>query len=270
MKIALCFILNETHVLNKEKIWCEWIEPNNDIINVYIFYENITKIKSAWVYERTIPEKYLFPISKYHTVPAYNSLLCYAMTHDKNNIWFCMMSHSSCPLISPSKFRDLFYKNVNKSIFSWNIADWNPITNKRGNLSKISKDLWLKNDPYFVLTKRHAHQIVHFMNTETDMTNLICNGGIANETLFAVILKLYNELGGENIIDKTSCFADWNRKTSATNPHLFINANLDDVNFIKKVIDKNEYAMFLNNVDSTFPDDILEYFIYDYCINILL
>ena len=33
MKIALCFIINYEHILNKELIWREWIEPNKDIIN---------------------------------------------------------------------------------------------------------------------------------------------------------------------------------------------------------------------------------------------
>ena len=46
MKIALCFIINYEHILNKEDIWREWIEPNKDIINVYFFYKDFRKIKS--------------------------------------------------------------------------------------------------------------------------------------------------------------------------------------------------------------------------------
>ena len=38
MKIALCFIINYEHILNKEEIWREWIEPNKDIINVYFYF----------------------------------------------------------------------------------------------------------------------------------------------------------------------------------------------------------------------------------------
>ena len=46
MKIALCFIINYDHILNKEDIWREWIEPNKDIINVYFYYKDFNKIKS--------------------------------------------------------------------------------------------------------------------------------------------------------------------------------------------------------------------------------
>ena len=33
MKIALCFIISYEHVLNKEQLWIDWINPNKDIIN---------------------------------------------------------------------------------------------------------------------------------------------------------------------------------------------------------------------------------------------
>jgi hypothetical protein len=111
MKIALCFIINYEHILNKEHIWREWIEPNKDIINVYFYYSNLNKIKSEWILEHTIPPNHIVQTSYYHVVPAYLSLISFAMSHDKNNEWFSFLTDSGCPIISPKKFRYLFYKN---------------------------------------------------------------------------------------------------------------------------------------------------------------
>ena len=41
----LCFIISYDHILNKEELWREWIEPNKDIINVYFYYKELQKIK---------------------------------------------------------------------------------------------------------------------------------------------------------------------------------------------------------------------------------
>ena len=59
MKIALCFIISYEHILNKEHIWREWIEPNKDIINVYFYYKDITKIKSNWILQYAISPNYI-------------------------------------------------------------------------------------------------------------------------------------------------------------------------------------------------------------------
>ena len=71
MKVALCFIINYDHILNKENIWKEWIEPNKDIINVYFYYKDLKKINSKWIMEHTIPPKYIYETSYYHIIPAY-------------------------------------------------------------------------------------------------------------------------------------------------------------------------------------------------------
>ena len=155
MKIALCFIINYEHILNKEHIWREWIEPNKDIINVYFFYKDLNKIKSSWIYERTIPPKYIVETSYLHVVPAYLAVSSFAMKHDNNNEWFVFLTDSCCPIISPKKFRYLFYKNYNKSVFSWRKSWWNNDYNKRANLHMLPKELHLANDPWFVLKREH-------------------------------------------------------------------------------------------------------------------
>jgi hypothetical protein len=116
MKVALCFIINYEHILNKEEIWKECIEPNKDIINVYFYYKNFNKIKSRWIMEHAIPPNYIYETSYYHVIPAYISILSFALTHDTNNQWFCLLTDSCCPIISPKRFRYLFYENNNKTV----------------------------------------------------------------------------------------------------------------------------------------------------------
>ena len=113
MKVALCFIINYDHILNKEHIWREWIEPNEDIINTYFYYKNLTKIKSPWILKHTIPPHLIHETSYYHVIPAYLSIMNFAYTEDKENQWFCMLTDSCCPIISPKKFRYLFYNLYN-------------------------------------------------------------------------------------------------------------------------------------------------------------
>jgi hypothetical protein len=265
MKIALCFIINYEHILNKEDIWKEWIEPNKDIINVYFYYKDLRKIKSKWIMEHTIPPNYISYTSYYYVIPAYISLLSFAFNHDTQNKWFCMVTDSCCPIISPTRFRELFYKQSDASIFSWKQAWWNPDFHKRANLAKISKDLWLANDPWFVLTKENVKQVLYFVSTQKDLTKIICDGGLANESLFAIIFKIFKEFdnGNNRINCSVSHLTDWNRKSSATSPHVFRYGNQQDINFLDKELERNQYAVFVRKVASEFPDRILRHYIYE-------
>lgn len=267
MKIALCFIINYEHILNKEHIWREWIEPNKDIINVYFFYKDLRKIKSQWIREHTIPPNLIVETSYYHVIPAYLSILSFACKHDERNTWFAMLTDSCCPIISPKRFRYLFYKNYDSSIFSWKQAWWNPDFHKRGNLAKLPKDLWLANDPWFVLTRENLKQIFHFVSTQQTITKTVCDGGLANESLFAIIFKFYKELedspSNSHIICAVTHLADWYRRSSTTSPHVFKIADEQDIKFIDSELEKNYYAMFIRKVDSEFPDEIIRHYIYE-------
>jgi hypothetical protein len=276
MKIALCFIINYDHVLNKEHIWKEWIEPNKDIINVYFFYKDFKKIKSQWIREHTIPPNCIVDTSYYHVIPAYLSILNFACSHDEQNKWFCLLTDSCCPIISPRRFRYLFYKYYNSSIFSWKKAWWNPEFHKRANLDKLPKELWLGNDPWFVLTKENIKQIFHFVTTQHIITKTICDGGLANESLFAIIFKFYKELDckeserNSHIICASSHLADWNRPSSTTSPHVFISADKEDLRFIDKELERNKYAMFIRKVAPEFPEEILRNYTFKQDDNLFL
>jgi hypothetical protein len=88
MKIALCFIISYDHILNKEELWREWIEPNKDIINVYFYYKELQKIKSQWILEHTIPPNYIHETSYYYVIPTYLSLMNFAVKDDVYNTCF--------------------------------------------------------------------------------------------------------------------------------------------------------------------------------------
>ena len=254
MKAALCFIISYDHILTKEHIWREWINQNKDIFNVYFFYKDYAKIKSSWILQHTIPEKYIQSTSYYHVVPAYMSILNYAFMHDSNNEWFCMLTDSCCPIVSPTKFRYLFLTFFNKSVFNWKPAWWNIHLNKRANLSSLINDLRLANDPYFVLCRHDVEKVIKFPHQQPLIYKIVCDGGVANESLFAIILK-YN-----NILDKVkqtaSHLADWDRMMSATSPYLFNNLNDIDIHFIEKNLGIHTCAMFIRKVSPTYPDHV--------------
>jgi hypothetical protein len=265
MKIALCFIINYEHILNKEEIWREWIEPNKDIINVYFYYKDLRKIKSKWIMEHTIPPNFIYETTYLHVMPAYISILKFALNHDRENKWFCMLTDSCCPIISPKKFRYLFYNEHSYSLFSWKPAWWNPYYHQRGNLAKLPKELWLANDPWFILTKENVKQVMHFVNTQKQITETICSGGLANETFFAIVFKYYKELeNNSHIICTSTHIADWSRPTSATSPHVFKNADEADIRFIDKELERNLYFIFIRKIAPEFPDKILRHYIYEH------
>jgi hypothetical protein len=266
MKVALCFIISYEHILNKEEIWREWIEPNKDIINVYFYYKDLKKIKSKWILNHTIPPNYISETSYYHVIPAYLSIMKFAMIHDKNNLWFSLLTDSCCPIISPKRFRYLFFNYYQKSLLSWKKPWWNIEFHKRANLNQLPKELHLANDPWFILKRENVHHILNFVNVKQDITKVICNGGLANESLFAIILYICKQLEGpkKSVISAVTHLADWNRMASATSPYLFKEANDRDIKFIEEEIPKNKYCMFIRKMAPEFPNETIRHYIYNY------
>jgi len=177
-----------------------------------------------------------------------------------------MLTDSCCPIISPKKFKYLFYKNYKKSIMNWKYAWWNIDFHKRANLKKLPKELHLANDPWFVLKRENVIQIFNFINKQYDLAKIICDGGLANESLFAIILYCYkqiNYIGSSSVIASATHLTDWTRMTSPTSPHLFKEANELDIQFIDREIGKNPYAMFIRKVAPEFPNEILKHYIYE-------
>ena len=50
--------------------------------------------------------------------------------------------------------------------------------------------------------------------------------------------------------------------SSATSPHVFKDVDEDDINFIDKELEKNNYAMFIRKVTPEFSDEVLRHYIF--------
>jgi len=267
MKVALCFIISYNHVLYKEKIWREWIEPNKDIINIYFHYKNIHLIRSPWIKSHCIPKEYIAPTTYYHVVPAYMSVLSFAFSNDINNKWFCLLTESCVPIISPELFRKIFMYYHHASIVGIKHAYWNIDIHQRANLRLLHKDYHLANDPWFTLTRDHVHKTILFMIKKQDIYQTVCKGGLANESIFGIVLKTFNEINNHyTLINTSATISDWSRMENATSPHVFKNDNEivleKDKTFIYNELKKNKFALFLRKVTHDYPDDILLDFIY--------
>lgn len=266
MKIALCFIISYNHNLNKEYIWRKWIEPNKDIINIYFYYKDIKKITSPWILENVVDASYIYETSYLHVIPAYLSVLSYARKSSFQNQWFCILTESCCPIISPQKFRWLFQEYNSLSIMNWRPAWWNIYLQKRANLLLIPISLHLANDPYFVLNRNDVKRCLQFPQKNFTLFKTICDGGLANESLFAIIF--YTNKCLNKVIKKVTHLTDWSRMSSSTSPYLFKTGTIKDIQFIENGLKEHKMAMFLRKVSTDFPDKILNEFIYHRVDNI--
>ena len=260
-KIALCFIISYKHLLNKEHIWREWIEPNKDIINVYFHYKNFSQIQSPWIRQFAIPTEYIAKTSYFHVVPAYMNLIKFALIHDTNNQWFCFLTDSCVPIIPPLQFRQTFIQHQHFSIMKWKPSWWNIDFNKRANLRLLQKEYHLANDPWFILKREDALVCIKYSIVNNKIFNSICSGIIANESVFAIILTVFGQCSSSNVINETTHITDWENMSSSTSPYIFKNGDKREMDFILKSLQKNKYNMFLRKVDYRFPDAILSYFL---------
>ena len=261
-RIALCFIISYDHILKKEAIWREWIEQNKDIINVYFFYKDKSKIKSPWILSHLIDEEYIVSTSYLQVVPAYMNIIHFAYKKDHRNQWFCLLTDSCCPIISPRRFRYLFFKNYQTSIMSWRAAWWNPIYHKRANLISLPLDLHLGNSPWFVLNRSDVLLCIRFLKEHNKLFHLINEGGLANESIFAIIFKIYNRLSF--ICREDTHLTDWSRMSSTTSPYVFKEDNELNRKFINESLKQNKMALFIRKMEESFPDETLRYYIYEY------
>ena len=116
------------------------------------------------------------------------------------------------------------------------------------------------NDPWFILTREHAISCINFSLNDNKLCSLICQGGLANESLFAIILMHSKKM--QHVIPEVTHVADWVRMSSPTSPHMFKEGNEMDIAFIEDNLEKHKYAMFIRKVHPEFPDEILRKYIY--------
>jgi hypothetical protein len=259
MKAALCFIISYEHILHKEQLWIDWIKPNQDIINIYFHYKDINMIKSPWIRSYSIPPNFTQQTTYYNVVPAYMSILSYAYNHDLNNVWFCLLTDSCVPIINPETFRKLFLDHYQASIIKCKPAYWNINIHRRANLRLLTKEYWLANDPWFVLCRDHVNKCLLFLAYKNNIYHQINNGGLANESIFAVILQTFKELTNPiRMINESSTVADWTRMSSPTSPYSFKEATEENMNIIYDLLKENKYTIFLRKVHKSFPDSAIK------------
>ena len=145
---------------------------------------------------------------------------------------------------------------------TWKKAWWNISFHKRGNLALLPEEFRLSNDPWFVLKREHVLCINNYMNTKNQIVKTICSGGLANESLFAIIFYASNQLN--SVISSPTHATDWSRMSSKTSPHIFKNACKTDIAFIENFLKENKYTMFIRKVSPEFPDEVIKKYIYTY------
>ena len=251
MKAALCFLISGDQKLNKEELWKNWIEHNSVIINVYFHYKNIDTIQSTWIKKHCIPKKYIMKTDYMHVVPAYMSLMDFATYDDNDNLWFCFLTESCVPIVNPNSFRHAFFTHYHKSIMRWEPAYWNVYYHTRANLRFFNKKYQLSNAPWFILTKSHAQICLQYPKIRRKDYLTICDGIIANESIFAMILSFANKI--DEVINAETTVTDWDRMTSPTSPYLFEEDTSQNIIFIHDYMQKNPHSLFLRKVSHTFP-----------------
>lgn len=256
MKIALCFLISGKNEIKKENIWKSWIEEIKDQINVYIHYTNYSQIQSSWIKKHCLPQKYIALTDYYHVVPAYMSLMKYALITDEKNQWFCFLTESCCPIISASKFKKLFLQYSHKSIIKCGPIWWNPTITRRANLHSFPKEYQLANNPWFILSRKAVESCLFYRKTQFSQYNYICRGNIANESIFAMMLYYNKMLSKKYIMNEEVVATDWVHMDSPTSPHTFYKGEKDEILFIENER-KKPYTVFLRKVSKEFPDELL-------------
>lgn len=259
-KAALCFIISYDHVLQQEELWREWIEPNMDILNIYFHCKLSDAVKTPFVSKYTIPSEFTAETTYADVTPAYMASMFYARSHDVNNQWFCMLTDSCVPILSPLAFRKLFLAHYGKSIIRVRAPYWNIYKHTRGNLNKLPKHLQLTNDPWFIFSRYHVNLTEQFLSSFHKVYNIINGGGIANESLFAIVLQTYNQVNHPKThLNEVSTIADWSRMASATSPFMFKNKEvMKEMHIIQKLMQQTPEAMFLRKVHFSFPKESLK------------
>jgi hypothetical protein len=183
----------------------------------------------------------------------------HALKHDTKNQWFSFLTESCVPIISPLRFRELFFESYQYSFMAWKNAWWNTNLVKRANLRYLEPKYHLANTPWFILNRDDALRCIKYVKKNRDIYNLICIGDVANESLFSIMLEAQNSL--KFVKNEDIMATDWNRMVSSTSPYLFKEGGYKDKKFIEAYLTDHKYTMFLRKVDKTFPDKELTYFI---------
>ena len=183
---------------------------------------------------------------------------------NSENKWFCLLTESCVPIVPMNKFVKIMEENISKSILSWSEAYWNTIIHTRANLRLLKKDFQLANTPWFIFSRDHVNKLLYFLVKENDLYKTICQGGLANESVFAIALQSYKDLSNPNkVINEVSTLTDWEHMESPTSPYLFKNGSQFEINIINNLKEKHKFGLFLRKVSPHFPSQIIEKLVFE-------
>ena len=144
------------------------------------------------------------------------------------------------------------------SFLKWSRAWWPVGFHRRANLHRLSSEYHLGHDPWFILSQSHVDSCLLFMKKERNLYRLICQGIIANESIF--IIMLLKEKNMVNVMNNSSTYCDWIRRSSATSPFVFRKGNeKQDILFLKEMKQKKEFehCLFFRKVEKGFDSKFL-------------
>lgn len=252
MSAALVFFTSGQHVLWQEAAWRQWV--NQAGCHVLVHYTDNAKVTSPWLRQHMIPQNATRPTSYYNMVPAMMSVLSYAYQALPDATWFCLLTESCIPVVSPTRFKEMLVDPQigGKTLMHWQPAWWNIEFHRRANLRHVEADLRLGHEPWFVLGREDAFACLDgFYRRHSRLCRIVCVGGLANESIFAILLRLAGRLDGVLNIKTTA--TDWSRMSSATSPHVFrAGDEADCAAFLRRFRAENKHTMFLRKVDGGF------------------
>lgn len=248
---ALVFFISGQHVLWQEALWRQWTEEVG--CHIFVHYTDASRITSTWLRQHMIPQSATRPTSYYDMVPAMMSALSYA--HQSSNAqWFCLLTEACIPVASPTRFKEMATDPQigGKTLMHWQPAWWNTAFHRRANLRLLPAGLRLGHDPWFILGREDVYVCLDgFYRRSPRLCALICRGGLANESIFAVLLRLGGRLDG--VLNERTTATDWSRMSSATSPHVFGRGDeADCAEFLRRFRTTNAHTMFLRKVDGGF------------------
>jgi hypothetical protein len=216
---------------------------------VYFHVKDVNQIASPWIREHMVHASFLVPTDYLHVVPAYLSLMKYALQRDKRTQWICFLTDSCAPLVSPAAFRRRFFSCYKETFMAWKPAWWDVNWVKRANLHQLPAEFRLANTPWFVLCRRDADLCLGYVKRHATKAKIIMDGPVANESLFAIVMYATRRL--DKIRNEETTLADWTRMPNAMSPYLFEEDSEVNRAFLQK--NRTTSTLFLRKVGPDFP-----------------
>ena len=221
--LCLCvFVTNQSHVFSQPQVWSRWLADGNTTrIHIYIHAKYPQQLRippdlQPWctVLPTSIPTSYLY------MVPAYEYAMHYILHASKNNAWIGFVTETCCPARRlQSIIHELDSAPMHASWLRWKPAWWPVAFHHRANLRRLPPELHLGHDPWFVLSRRDAQEVITLTPEQQRVRNVVVQGPIANESWVAILLHMKGRLS--HVHNSVTHAANWTPMSSSTSPHVF-------------------------------------------------